>query len=115
MEFFGGKIKEKSQYILQYAEIQPFTALLVNKIYFDVFLAQNSNEGFCTKISTRGEEKIVPLGCFSKQELSGVCFLFKVLPLGVSVQRSPVETEADSLPLRSMYRCAQGSGLACLL
>ena len=89
--------------------------MLVNKIYFDVFLAQNSNEGFCTKISTRGEEKIVPLGCFSKQELSGVCFLFKVLPLGVSVQRSPVETEDDSLPLRSMYRCAQGSGLACLL
>lgn len=100
-----------------FCSMQKFSLLLPClsiKFYFDVFLAQNSNEWFCTKISTRGEEKVVPLGCFSKQELSRVCFLFKVLPLGVSVQRSPVETDDDSLPLWSMYRCAQGSGLACL-
>lgn len=71
--------------------------------------------GFALKSLPEEKKKLCLWAVFSKQELSGVCFLFKVLPLGVSVQRSPVETDDDSLPLRSMYRCAQGSGLACLL
>lgn len=77
-----------------------------------MFLAQNSDEGFCTKISTRGEEKIVPLGCFINRSSLGFVSSLRFCLCG---RTDRLWKLMMILSLRSMYRCAQGSGLACLL
>lgn len=87
-------------------------------MYFNIFLVQYSNEWFYNVTVPKSplEWKKVCVCCFSKQELSGVCFFFKVYAFGFcQLKDGTWELITVLFPPGPSCRCAQGSDLAHLL